>query len=41
MEHSGMNELVFLAGLATGIAIGVPVVVRWWRTDLRNALRRA
>ena len=35
-----MNELVFFAGLAVGLAIGVPALARLWRVDLRGALRR-
>jgi hypothetical protein len=35
-----MDELVFLAGLAAGIAIGVPTIVRLWRVDLRDAFER-
>ncbi|MGN8218476.1 hypothetical protein ACTG0T_09015 [Halococcus morrhuae DSM 1307] len=35
-----MDELVFLAGLAAGIAIGVPALARLWRVDLRGAFKR-
>jgi hypothetical protein len=35
-----MNELVFLAGLAVGIGIGVPALARHWQVDLRGALKR-
>lgn len=35
-----MDELVFVAGLATGIIIGVPVFARLWQVDLRDAFRR-
>ncbi|EMA52298.1 hypothetical protein C451_12150 [Halococcus thailandensis JCM 13552] len=39
-ERGGyMNELLFLAGLAAGIAIGVPALARLWRVDLRGAFR--
>ncbi|WP_256686097.1 hypothetical protein [Halococcus qingdaonensis] len=35
-----MDELVFLAGLAAGIAIGVPTLARLWRVDLRGTFER-
>ena len=35
-----MDELVFLAGLAAGIAIGVPALARLWRVDLRGTFER-
>ena len=35
-----MNELVFFAGLAVGLAIGVPTLVRLWRVDLRGTFDR-
>ena len=36
-----MDELLFLAGLAAGIAVGVPALARLWRVDLRGTFRRA
>lgn len=35
-----MNELVFVAGLALGIGIGVPALARLWQVDLAGALKR-
>ena len=29
-----MNEIIFLAGLATGLALGVPALVRLWQVDV-------
>ena len=39
VEVARMNELVFLVGLAMGLAIGVPVLVRAWEVDVRGALK--
>jgi hypothetical protein len=35
-----MNELIFLAGVAVGIGIGVSALARLWRVDLRDPLKR-
>lgn len=39
-EGASMNEIAFLAGLALGFAIGVPVFARAWQVDIRGALKR-
>ena len=39
VQVARMNELVFLAGLAMGLAIGVPVLASAWQVDVRSALK--
>ena len=33
------NPIAFLAGLALGFVIGVPVLARTWQVDVRGALK--
>lgn len=40
IETTYMTELVFVAGLALGIGIGVPTLARLWQVDLPGALKR-
>jgi hypothetical protein len=39
-EGTDMTELTFLAGLVLGVAIGVPMLARAWRVNVRGALKR-